>query len=132
MELRPPCGTACRPLRHRARRRRCRIGKLRAGAPAVEGHEAAKAVIAAAGLDAYRMHTTGYGMAPGFPPSWGESPNIFGGSKDILQAGMVVSVEPNIFIAEEGLGARIIDNLLVTETGAELLSTSPRDLIVVE
>ena len=108
------------------------IAKLRAGAPAVDGHEAAKQVIAAAGLDAYRMHTTGYGMAPGFPPSWGESPNIFGGSKDVLQAGMVVSVEPNIFVAEEGLGVRIIDNLLITETGSELLSTSPRDLAVIE
>ena len=78
------------------------------------------------------MHTTGYGMAPGFPPSWGEAPNIFGGSKELLRAGMVVSVEPNIFIAEEGLGVRIIDNLLVTETGSELLSTTSRDLAVVD
>jgi Xaa-Pro dipeptidase len=44
---------------------------------------------------------------------------------------MVLSIEPPIFIKEERIGARIIDNVLVTETGAERLSRWPRDLIVV-
>jgi Xaa-Pro dipeptidase len=108
------------------------IAEMRGGAPAVAGHEAAKKVIAKAGLDQYRMHTTGYGMAPGFPPSWGESPNVFGGSTDILKPGMVVSVEPNVFLAHEGLGARLIDNVIITETGVELLSTTPQDLAIVD
>ena len=108
------------------------IAEMRAGVPAVVPHEAAKAVIAKAGLDQYRMHTTGYGMAPGFPPSWGESPNVFGGSSDVLMAGMVVSIEPNVFLAAEGLGSRLIDNVIITETGVELLSTTPRDLVVVD
>ncbi len=108
------------------------IAEMRAGVPAIAPHEAAKRVIANAGLDDRRMHTTGYGMAPGFPPSWGESPNMFGGSTDVLQAGMVVSVEPAVFLPEEGLGVRLIDNVIVTETGTELLSRTPRDLIVVD
>jgi Xaa-Pro aminopeptidase len=108
------------------------IAAMRAGVPSVVPHEAAKRVIAKAGLDHYRAHTTGYGMAPGFPPSWGESPNMFGGSTDILQAGMVVSVEPAVFLPEEQLGARLIDNVVITETGTELLSGTPRDLIVVD
>lgn len=108
------------------------IAGMRAGAPAIVPHEAAKRVIAKAGLDQYRAHTTGYGMAPGFPPSWGESPNMFGGSTDLLQAGMVVSVEPAVFLPEEGLGTRLIDNVLITDTGNELLSRTPRDLIVVD
>jgi Xaa-Pro dipeptidase len=103
-----------------------------AGAPAVAGHAAARQVVAAAGLDRYRMHTTGYGIAPGFPPSWGDGVNMFGGSTDVLAAGMVVSIEPNIFIAEEKIGVRIIDNVLVTDTGVELLSTTARDLFVIE
>lgn len=107
------------------------IAEMRAGVAAVVPHEAAKRVIAKAGLDAARMHTTGYGMAPGFPPSWGESPNLFGGSADVLQAGMVVSVEPNVFLAQEGLGARLIDNVIITETGVELLSQTKRDLVEV-
>lgn len=108
------------------------IAKMGPGVPAVEPHEAAKAVIASAGLDHYRMHTTGYGMAPGFPPSWGEGVNMFGGSADVLRENMVVSVEPNIFIAEENIGVRIIDNVLITATGAELLSATPRELIVID
>ncbi|MSP88584.1 MAG: aminopeptidase P family protein [Alphaproteobacteria bacterium] len=107
------------------------IAKVRAGVPAIVPHEAAKAVIAAAGFDRYRVHTSGYGLAPGFPPSWGEPLNLFGGSRYTLEAGMVVTVEPPVFIVEEQLGARIIDNLLVTATGAELLSRTTRDLIVV-
>jgi Xaa-Pro dipeptidase len=75
------------------------------------------------------LHTTGYGVGPGVRPSWGEPLNMFGGSIDVLRAGMVVSIEPPVFIAEERLGAHIIDNVLVTETGAELLSDYPLDLI---
>ena len=58
--------------------------------------------------------------------------HLFGGSRYTLQAGMVVTVEPPVFIGEERLGARIIDNVLVTHDGAELLSRFSRDLIVVE
>lgn len=108
------------------------LAEIRAGVSAVVPHEAAKRVIADAGLDHCRVHTTGYGLAPGFPPTWGEPLHMLGGSAYTLQAGMVVTVEPPVFVGEEHLGARIIDNVLVTETGCELLSRSCRDLIVVE
>jgi Xaa-Pro aminopeptidase len=39
-----------------------------------------------------------------------------------LEPGMVVTVEPGIYISEENLGVRIEDDVLVTETGYELLS----------
>lgn len=107
------------------------LAAIRPGVAATAPHEAAKAVIARAGFDRYRVHTTGYGIAPGFPPSWGEPVNMFGGNPYNLEAGMVLSIEPPIFIPAENLGLRNIDNVLVTETGAELLSRYPRDLIVV-
>ena len=44
---------------------------------------------------------------------------------------MVISIEPPVFIHEEKLGARIIDNVLVTDSGAEILSSFTRDLILV-
>ncbi len=108
------------------------IAQIRAGVPAVVPHEAAKRVIKEAGLDHGRVHTTGYGLAPGFPPTWGEPIHMFGGSTYTLQAGMVVTVEPPVFLGNERLGARIIDNLLVTENGADLLSRACRELIVAE
>ncbi len=39
-----------------------------------------------------------------------------------LEPGMVVTIEPGIYIPEENLGARIEDDVLVTETGYKLLS----------
>ena len=104
---------------------------IRAGVPAVVPHAAAKRVIAAAGLDDARVHLSGYGLAPGFPPSWAEPVQMFGENPYTLRAGMVVTVEPPVYLSNERLGARLIDNVLVTETGCELLSTFSRDLIVV-
>ncbi|MFC5394874.1 M24 family metallopeptidase [Bosea vestrisii] len=118
---------------HEIARRACDacIAQIRDGAPATAPHEAAKRVIGEAGLEHGRVHTSGYGLAPGFPPSWGEPMHMIGGSRYTLRAGMVVSVEPPVFLHEEGLGARLIDNVLVTRGGCELLSRSSRDLIVV-
>lgn len=106
--------------------------EIRGGVPAIVPHEAAKRIIVAAGLDHCRVHTSGYGLAPGFPPTWGEPLHMIGGSAYTLQSGMVVSIEPPVFSGEERLGARIIDNVLVTDDGAELLSRFGREMIVVE
>ena len=83
-------------------------------------------------MDHGRVHTTGYGLAPGFPPTWGEPLHMLGDSTYTMQAGMVITIEPPVFLGPEFLGARIIDNVLVTEQGAELLSRYPRDMIIVD
>ena len=106
------------------------IATIRDGVRATVPHEAARHVIGEAGLEPFRVHTSGYALAPGFPPSWGEPLHMIGGSRHVLKAGMVVTIEPPVFVGPEGLGARIIDNVLVTESGAELLSHSSRELIV--
>lgn len=106
------------------------IASIRAGVPATVPHEAARRVIADAGLDTHRVHTTGYGLAPGFPPSWGEPLHLLNDSPYTLEAGMVITVEPPVFIAEERLGARLIDNVLVTKDGCERLTRFSRELMV--
>ena len=50
-----------------------------------------------------------------------------------LQPGMVVTMEPGIYIPEENLGVRIEDDVLITETGYKLLSERlPRDPAEIE
>jgi Xaa-Pro dipeptidase len=95
-------------------------------------HEKARQVIKEAGLEAHRVHMSGYALGPGFPPSWAEQLIMIGDSPHVLRTGMVVTVEPPVFIGAEGLGARIIDCVVVREKGAELLSHASRDLIIVE
>ena len=108
------------------------IACIRDGVPASEPHAAARDVIAQAGLEDFRIHTTGYGLAPGFPPSWGEPIHMLADSPYTLRAGMVITVEPPVFCGPDKLGARLIDNVLVTADGAQRLSTFSRDLIVLE
>ncbi|MEA2468982.1 MAG: Xaa-Pro dipeptidase [Thermoleophilaceae bacterium] len=110
------------------------IAAVRPGISSEVPHLEAKRVIAEAGLDAGRVHTSGYGIAPGFPPSYGESIHFHSGypySPAELREGMVMTIEPPIFLHAERLGVRLLDNLVVTADGAELLSTYPRDLLVV-
>ena len=45
------------------------LAQIRDGVPAIVPHEAAKRVIANAGMDRYRLHTTGYSIGAGVPPS---------------------------------------------------------------
>ncbi len=101
----------------------CRAA-IKPGVPAAQAHAAAKKVIEGAGLERGRVHTTGYGLAPGFPPTWGEPLHMLRDSTYTLEAGMVVTIEPPVFLGDERLGARLIDNVLVTESGTELLTNS--------
>ena len=105
---------------------------IRPGVPATVPHQAARQVIVHAGLERGRVHTSGYGLAPGFPPTWGEPLHLLDVSSYTLQVGMVITIEPPVFLDDERLGARIIDNVVVTENGAELLSRFSRELIIVD
>jgi Xaa-Pro aminopeptidase len=50
-----------------------------------------------------------------------------------LEPGMVLTIEPGIYIPDEGLGVRIEDDVLVTESGYELLSGDlPREADAIE
>jgi Xaa-Pro dipeptidase len=107
------------------------IAETKAGVSGLRAHNAAKKVIADAGMEQYRIHLTGYVVGPAYPPSFVDAVVMNTGVEYMLQAGMVVTVEPPVFILEENLGVRLIENILVTDTGAEVLSKFTRDLIII-
>ncbi|WP_125692505.1 M24 family metallopeptidase [Levilactobacillus tongjiangensis] len=71
------------------------------------------------------IHGTGHGIGLDIH----EGPNIGHGWPDVMTANEVVTVEPGVYFAGKG-GIRIEDDLLVTPTGHEVLTTVPRNLII--
>ena len=57
-----------------------------------------------------------------------EYPRVGPNSKDILENGMVFTIEPGIYIPEIG-GVRIEDDILIKENGIEVLTKSPKNLL---
>ncbi|HFD39239.1 MAG TPA: M24 family metallopeptidase, partial [Anaerolineae bacterium] len=55
-------------------------------------------------------------------------PYIVEGNLDILQPGMTFTIEPGVYVPGLG-GVRIEDDVVITETGVESLTTLPRELI---
>ena len=98
----------------------------RPGATAESVDIAARQVFIEAGYEDLIRHRTGHGL--GLQAH--EAPYIVQGNQRILQPGMVFTVEPGIYRLGE-IGVRIEDNVLITEDGAESLTTFPRDLLVV-
>lgn len=78
-----------------------------------------------AGYGRYFMHGTSHWL--------GLNVHDVGSYRSILKAGMVLTVEPGIYIAEENIGIRIEDDILVTADGYLLLSgDAPREVEAIE
>jgi Xaa-Pro dipeptidase len=101
------------------------IAAVRPGISAGEVDLAARDTIARHGLSDYFTHGTGHHVGfryhdPGF--------GIVPGQPQKLEPGMVITIEPGVYVRERGGGARMEDNVLVTETGHEVLSATSRRL----
>ena len=103
------------------------LAVLRPGIAGKDVHAAAQAVVDASpwkgrlthGLGhalGLAVHDAGVGLAPGVD--------------DLLEPGMVVTVEPGIYLPGRG-GVRIEDDVVVTETGYRFLTTAPREYLEV-
>lgn len=71
----------------------------------------------------------GHGAGHSFGLEIHESPYFSKSSEEQLQSGMVMTIEPGIYIPNLG-GVRIEDDVLVTDSGCEILTQSPKELIV--
>jgi len=95
---------------------------VRPGVPAQDVDRVARQVIVQAGYGEYFVHRTGHGLGLEVH----EPPYIVEGNEELLRPGMTFTIEPGIYLPDQG-GVRIEDDVLVTTQGAETLTTFPRD-----
>jgi Xaa-Pro aminopeptidase len=100
------------------------IGAVKPGVEAGEVDRVGREVLRKVGFDTYFTHSTGHGVGIEVH----EPPRVARGQTQKLVPGMVITIEPGIYIPEEG-GVRIEDMVLVTETGHEVLTPTSKDLI---
>ncbi|PRS10196.1 Xaa-Pro dipeptidase [Bacillus atrophaeus] len=81
--------------------------------------------ITAKGYGQYFGHSTGHGLGMEVH----ESPGLSARSSAVLEPGMIVTVEPGIYIPETG-GVRIEDDIVITENGCRTITHSPKELII--
>ncbi|MEB2332984.1 MAG: Xaa-Pro peptidase family protein [Anaerolineaceae bacterium] len=96
------------------------------GVPCADVDKAARDVIEKSGYGKYFTHRTGHGIGI----EGHEDPYMRGDNMQLLEPGMAFTVEPGIYLAGKN-GVRIEDNVVITESGADVLSDMPREMRVV-
>jgi Xaa-Pro aminopeptidase len=101
------------------------LDAVRAGVTAEHIDHRARGVLKSEGLAKEFVHSTGHGLGLEIhePPRLGKS------DKTILEAGMVITIEPGAYIAGFG-GIRIEDTVLVTKNGCEILTPTSKELML--
>jgi Xaa-Pro aminopeptidase len=107
------------------------LAAIHHGARAKDVDAAARKVISSAKfkddpdlkLGEYFTHGLGHGIGL----ETHEAPRVRANSDDVLEAGMVITIEPGVYIPNWG-GVRIEDDVLVTRDGYSLLTSLPREL----
>lgn len=89
-----------------------------------EVDEAARSVLRRAGLAEAFSHSTGHGVGLEIH----ESPRVGAGQTTRLLSGMVVTIEPGVYLPGQ-FGIRIEDMVAVTRTGGQVLTPAPKALI---
>jgi Xaa-Pro aminopeptidase len=100
------------------------VAAVSSGVSSGDVDEAARSVLRREGLAEAFSHSTGHGVGLEIH----ESPRIGAKQKTRLQAGMVVTIEPGIYLPGD-FGVRIEDMVAVTRTGGEILTPAPKALI---
>jgi Xaa-Pro aminopeptidase len=102
------------------------LAVIKAGVPCKEVDAAAREMIKTAGFGEQFRHGTGHGVGLAVH----EEPRLNEKSRDVLRAGMVVTVEPGVYLPGE-CGVRIEDMVVVTEAGCVNLTSCAKHLHIV-
>lgn len=112
------------------------LARVRPGVLASDVDDAARRVLEQNELGATFSHATGHGLgleiheAPRVGPVR-DVPGVARMMRDtVLEPGMVFTIEPGVYMPGQG-GVRFEDDVLVTESGCEVLTRAPRELFVV-
>lgn len=100
------------------------IDAAKAGMTRRDYDKVARDVIVEAGYGAHFAHGIGHGIGLDIH----EIP-YFGNSDETIEAGMVLTDEPGVYLADK-YGVRIEDDIIITENGCELITLAPKELIV--
>lgn len=100
---------------------------LRSGMTGREADALTRDIITRYGYGEYFGHSTGHGIGMEIH----EEPRLSRNSDTILTPGMVVTVEPGIYLPGFG-GVRIEDAVVMTNDGIKILTSSPKELIVLD
>jgi Xaa-Pro aminopeptidase len=102
------------------------IEAVRPGIAVGDVDAAARKVLKKAGLGSYFTHSTGHGVGLEIH----ESPRVASGQEEILQPGMVITIEPGVYFPGKW-GIRIEDMVVVTDKGCEVLTPTSKDFVAV-
>lgn len=101
--------------------------ELKAGVKGKEIHQISVDIISSAGYGAYYGHGLGHSLGLKIH----EEPRLNAVSETVMQAGVLMTVEPGIYVPDLG-GVRIEDTVLIKEGGIEILTASPKNLMVLD
>jgi Xaa-Pro aminopeptidase len=102
------------------------IDVVRPGIAVGEVDSAARKVLKKHKLDRYFTHSTGHGVGLEIH----EAPRVADGQKEILQPGMVITIEPGVYFPGKW-GIRIEDMVVVTAGGRDVLTPTGKEFLAV-
>jgi len=102
------------------------VDKVREGVRAHQVDEVARSILRKYGLDKYFIHSTGHSVGLDIH----EPLRIASGVEEVLVEGMVITIEPGVYIRGVG-GVRIEDTVLVRKSKAEILTPYTKELLFV-
>jgi Xaa-Pro aminopeptidase len=103
------------------------VQNIKAGLTGKEADALCRDFITSKGFGQYFGHSTGHAIGLDVH----ESPGLSTKVDTVLKPGMVVTVEPGIYLPGVG-GVRIEDDIVITETGNEILTKSTKELLIIE